>query len=634
MQKLASPTIDSERQAQPQGQAHAPQLGQSSFPTYWGNQAALRRLSPIVPRIQTKLEIGATNDPLDAEADQVANRVMRSVDDSEASDIEANLPSPNAKDDEQVQAKLEVGATNDPLEVEADHVAERVMRSVDDEEASDIEADLPSPGAKDDEQVQTKSEAGNAATQMAPPIVHSALRGPGSPLDAATRGFFEARFNRNFAGVRIHTDNLSAASARAIGAKAYTLGNRIVFSSGRFAPATPQGRLLLAHELAHVVQQGSAIRRDDEENAGGDTPGKQVIDALSAKDPVGGVGDTGRAFGILKGLASTDELIAALLEVDKAALIDVLVSALAPGDQSELASAICAVRFTSSVGQADDQFGVRAAQGIAQLARPEQDKLIGMVLQRRGSTATVQEVREGVDALMESESTRQAQPEVDADTPTSMMAGIMMGPWNPGNMPIGYYIGNSAHVAIAAAYAALHVADAAFYNFTPVSAILQAAAALGIKISPAAATAAQLGLKPDIANITKAQLYEIKPVRLQSLALTELALYLAAFAAAGVPMLPGPVGEPGTFGTLPAPGGWFVYSSPEPGVITYAYRQPPRKKPANDNATQPVTAPDNKTLVERISILTGLTGIPLMIYLIISEGSRVVIPPRNALPIP
>jgi hypothetical protein len=584
MHKLASPTTDSERQAQPQGQAHAPQLGQSSFPTYWGNQAALRRLSPIVPRIQTKLEIGAANDPLEAEADQVANRVMRSVDDNEASDIEANLPS---------------------------------------------------PGAKDDEQVQTKSEAGDTAAHVAPPIVQTALRGPGSPLDAATRGFFEARFNRNFAGVRIHTDDVSAASARAIGAQAYTLGNRIVFSSGRFAPATPQGRLLLAHELAHVVQQGSAIRRDGDDNAGGGgSPGKQVVDALSAKDPVGGVGDTGKAFAILKGLTSTDDLIAALIEVDTAALIDVLVSALAPGDQSELASAICAVRFTSSVGTPDDQFGVRAAEGIAQLARPEQDKLIGMVLQRKGSTATVQEVREGVDALMESESTRQAQPEVDAATPTSMLAGIMMGPWNPGNMPIGYYIGNAAHVAIAAAYAGLHAADAAFYNFTPVSVILQAAAALGIKISPAAATAAQLGLKPDIANLTKKQLYEIKPVRLQSLALTELALYLAAFTVAGVPMLPGPVGEPGTFGTLPAPGGWFVYSAPEPGVITYAYRQPPRKKPANDNATQPVTAPDNKSLVERISILTGLTGIPLMIYLIISEGSRIVIPPRNAIPIP
>jgi hypothetical protein len=234
---------------------------------------------------------------------------------------------------------------------------------------------------------------------------------------------------------------------------------------------------------------------------------------------------------------------------------------------------------------------------------------------------------------MESETARQADPAVDADTPTSMMAGIMMGPWNPGNMPIGYYIGNAAHVEIAAAYAALHSTHAAFYNFTPVSSILQAAAALGIKISPAAATAAQLGLKPDIANLTKMQLYEIKPVRLQTLAKAEAALYLAAFAAAGVPMLPGPTTEPGTFGTLPAPGGWFAYSSPEPGVITYAYRQPPRKKPANDNATQPVTAPD-KSMVQKMQALTGLTGAALWIYIIISEGSRIVVPPRNAIPLP
>ena len=554
----------------------------STVAAFGGNQAALRRLSSTPPRIQPKLEVGAANDPLEVQADQVANHVMRQVDDEEASAIAADLPS----------------------------------------------------GAQDQQQVQTKGEGVNAAARPAPPIVKTALRASGAPLDAATRGFFEPRFNRSFEDVRIHTDSLAAASARAIGARAYTLGNRIAFASGRFAPATPQGCFLLAHELAHVVQQNQAIRRADGDDAGGGTPGKQVVDALTQKDEIAGVGDTGKALTILKGL-DTDGLISALLEVDNAALIDVLVSVLAPGDQSELASAICAVRFTSSNGQPDDEFGVRAAKGIAQLGKVDQDKLIGMVLQRKGSTATVEEVREGADALMESETTRQAEPEVDAGTVTTMMAGISMLPWNPGRMPIPYYIGNAAHVAIAAAYAALHSTDAAFYNFTPVSSILLAAAALGIKVNPAVATAAQLGLKPDIANLTKLQLYEIKPLRLQTVAKVEAALYLAAFAAAGVPMLPGPTTEPGTFGTLPAPGGWFVYSAPEPGVITYAYRQPPRKKPANDNATQPATAPAlDKSLVEKIAAITGLSGVALWIYIILSEGSRVAFPPRNAIPIP
>jgi len=91
---------------------------------------------------------------------------------------------------------------------------------------------------------------------VAPPIVHEVLRSPGRPLDDQTRGFMESRFNHDFSGVRVHTDERAAESAQAVNALAYTVGNHVAFGAGQYAPGTSGGRRLLAHELAHTVQQG------------------------------------------------------------------------------------------------------------------------------------------------------------------------------------------------------------------------------------------------------------------------------------------------------------------------------------------------------------------------------------------
>lgn len=88
-----------------------------------------------------------------------------------------------------------------------------------------------------------------------PPIVHEVLRSPGQPLDLATRDFFEPRFGHDLSQVCVHTDAKAAKSAWAVNALAYTAGNNIVFGARQFAPRTPEGRTLFAHELTHVVQQ-------------------------------------------------------------------------------------------------------------------------------------------------------------------------------------------------------------------------------------------------------------------------------------------------------------------------------------------------------------------------------------------
>ena len=82
--------------------------------------------------------------------------------------------------------------------------------------------------------------------------------GPGRPLDDATRAFMESRFGYDFSGVRVHTDGRATESARSLGAEAYAIGNDVVFAAPNYAPATPAGVRLLAHELTHVVQQGRA----------------------------------------------------------------------------------------------------------------------------------------------------------------------------------------------------------------------------------------------------------------------------------------------------------------------------------------------------------------------------------------
>jgi hypothetical protein len=86
-------------------------------------------------------------------------------------------------------------------------------------------------------------------------VSSGALSEEGQPLDPGSRQFFEPRFGFDFSQVRLHTSHRAEHDARSLQARAFTSGNHIVFGAGQFAPATRQGRVLLAHELAHVVQQ-------------------------------------------------------------------------------------------------------------------------------------------------------------------------------------------------------------------------------------------------------------------------------------------------------------------------------------------------------------------------------------------
>jgi hypothetical protein len=100
--------------------------------------------------------------------------------------------------------------------------------------------------------------------------VHEVLRSAGRPLSTTDRSHFEGSFQHDFSSVRVHAGDGPAASAASLSARAYTVGRDIVFGRGQYAPATENGRRLLGHELAHVVQQS---------RGGSATPGTPGLDA-------------------------------------------------------------------------------------------------------------------------------------------------------------------------------------------------------------------------------------------------------------------------------------------------------------------------------------------------------------------
>ena len=95
-------------------------------------------------------------------------------------------------------------------------------------------------------------------SSAAPPIVHEVLDSTGELLEREVRSQMESSFGHDFSHVRVHNDARAAESASSVNALAYTVGNHIVFASGHYQPQAQTGRRLIAHELAHTIQQGHA----------------------------------------------------------------------------------------------------------------------------------------------------------------------------------------------------------------------------------------------------------------------------------------------------------------------------------------------------------------------------------------
>lgn len=156
------------------------------------------------------------------------------------------------------QRKPVARQADDPLEHEADRIADQVMRTR--SPAPSPAADSPqvsrNPAAGQDGDAKTlrttQSDTTEADGAMAPEV--RALHG-GLPLPTPHRAFFESRIGHDFSGIRIHADSRAATLAASVNARAFTLGRDIVFGAGEYAPDSGDGTRLLAHELVHTVQQ-------------------------------------------------------------------------------------------------------------------------------------------------------------------------------------------------------------------------------------------------------------------------------------------------------------------------------------------------------------------------------------------
>jgi Domain of unknown function (DUF4157) len=177
-----------------------------------------------------------------------------------------NLAKKNTSNGFFFQPKLIINQPNDAYEVEADAMADKVMRM-----------EMPSNGlqlkplpissvqrkcahCEEEKKMQRKEMNGSETTaDTGLESYVSGLQSGGQALSAEARSFYEPRFGYDFSSVKVHTDSVAAKSAQSINALAYTSGNNIVFNSGQYSPNTDNGKRLLGHELTHVVQQGGVI---------------------------------------------------------------------------------------------------------------------------------------------------------------------------------------------------------------------------------------------------------------------------------------------------------------------------------------------------------------------------------------
>jgi hypothetical protein len=179
-----------------------------------------------------------------------------------------------------LQTKLEIGPVDDPLEREADTVADRVIG-----------------GAVANQRSGAEPRGGGPAVADVQNVVESGLSSGGERLAGPLRDEMEQKLGFDFSRVRVHTNSSASLSTEKISAKAYASGPNIVFRSGAYQPGNASGKWLLAHELAHVAQQGGAVERD-----------ARFKSSPTAANPVASFQASGRSQTPVAGVVQRDDL--------------------------------------------------------------------------------------------------------------------------------------------------------------------------------------------------------------------------------------------------------------------------------------------------------------------------------------
>ncbi len=255
------------------------------------NTAANSSLEPAY--LQAKLSVAAPSDPLEHEADAVADRL-------------AQMPFNPAQES--------MGATKSGVKANSQlagskNIAQRKVNSTDSVSHGDLDNSLMSKKSAQQSEPESgkvyraakdqssSSNASDTESDLEQQIAQT-LSG-GEPLDESLQRHYSQLLNADLSHVKIHTDTSAAALCDSLNARAFTYSNHIYFSSGQYAPNDPQGRWLIAHELAHVLQQGAANPQRVMRNATTNTAAAQPI-APTAASYVNNDGEIDTVTKILK----------------------------------------------------------------------------------------------------------------------------------------------------------------------------------------------------------------------------------------------------------------------------------------------------------------------------------------------
>lgn len=197
--------------------------------------------------IQAKLTIGAPNDPYEQEADAMAEKVVQRLS-ADSGPLAVSSPA--------VQLKCAACEEEERVQKKEGEEADEELPTLQRKAIFESNEEQPPVGA-----VQRKAEGG--ALEASPDLERrlGASRGGGQSLPEGTRSSMESAFGTDFSGVRVHTGSEAVQLNRELGAQAFTHGSDVYFGAGKYDPGSTEGQRLLGHELTHVVQQGGGVQR-------------------------------------------------------------------------------------------------------------------------------------------------------------------------------------------------------------------------------------------------------------------------------------------------------------------------------------------------------------------------------------
>src|SRR5215813_976076 len=236
--------------------------------------------------IQTKLSISTSGDRFEQEADRVAEEILGAPRRTSAPERKLG-PSASGTmqracadcEDEEKTLRRKISPAVAP-------VVSRVSKGSS-TCACELKVQRKCTSCEEEERKNLRRKESGGSNTVYETNLESRLDGiktsGGHPLPDNVRSFFEPRFGADFGHVRIHTDAHAGETAAAVSARAFTLGHNIVFGAGQYAPQTPSGEKLLAHELTHVLQQRSHPAVASESSPAAPTQGTNFTSAPLAR---------------------------------------------------------------------------------------------------------------------------------------------------------------------------------------------------------------------------------------------------------------------------------------------------------------------------------------------------------------